>query len=83
MESDLPTPAFHTCRVRQTFQGTPPGVMTHGYRVERRSRWWPFWRATKGFYESRSEAIAMAQAYVLVQESLHRAVHEPDVVWRG
>lgn len=71
---------FYTCRVRQTIQGVPPGAVTHGYIVERRSRWWPFWRADREFYTDRTEAITAAQSVLLVDAFLRRAA---DVIWEG
>lgn len=53
------------------------------YFVERRSRWWPFWRRASTPYDTQDDAVTMAEAHLLVMDFIQRTVHEPHVVWRG
>lgn len=53
------------------------------YQVERRSVWWPFWLRAATRYDSADDAIAMAEAHLMVIDYLQRTVHEPHVVWKG
>lgn len=55
---------------------------TH-YYVERRHRWWPVWRRSSKAYNTQEDAVAVAEAHLLVMDYIQRTVHEPHVVWRG
>lgn len=77
----LGLPLFPTRRVR---------VVNHRdykepvYRIEKRSRWWPFWNGLgSALYMSREGAIEAAKAELAVGDYLRRTVHEMDVVWQG
>lgn len=53
------------------------------FQIERRSKWWPFWRRASTLYDTAEDAIAMAEAYLMVADYLERSVHEAHVVWKG
>lgn len=75
----LPHNHYAVVRVVQALQTDGTSV----YQVERRSRWWPFWRRAQTRYDTAADAIAMAEAHLLVMDYLQRTVHEPHVVWKG
>lgn len=59
------------------------GVGEIYYQIERRSKWWPFWRRASTRYTTPADAISVAEAHLLVMDYLQRTVHEPNVIWKG
>jgi hypothetical protein len=69
---------FDTVRVVSIVE---PGAIV--FQIEKRSRWWPFWRRLKKRYPTQNAAVEVASAHLLVDDYVRRTVHEPHVVWKG